>query len=247
MRYSYTFLDDFFTLSTWEEDMKGPFGLRSPPGDWAAFTARIEELKAQCAEGESIKVIYAARHGQAEHNLLQDRPDIPEEIMQSLYHIHDAELTDLGRQQASELGKALQREVEQGMPVPEKFFVSPLKRTGETCGLEWGWLFGDKKDKGHGVAAVVIENIRESLHLWTCNKRSPLQDLKALFPSFTYPEGTTESDELWQPKSGATYISVTSHSGILRGIYTALTVPPRRLVVGEMNVLVLKVKEVADE
>lgn len=56
------------------------------------------------------------------------------------------------------------------MPVPESFFVSSLKRTGETCGLEWGWLFGsgvnaetgkvgwvEGEDRGCGIDATVIE------------------------------------------------------------------------------------------
>jgi hypothetical protein len=40
-------------------------------------------------------------------------------------------------------------------------------------------------------------------------------------------------------------ISVTAHSGALRGLYKSLGVPVRHLEVGEMNVLVLRVKELA--
>ena len=49
------------------------------------------------------------------------------------------------------------------MPLPDKWFVTPLKRTGETCGLEWGWHFGadanpaKEEDLGRGVPATVIE------------------------------------------------------------------------------------------
>lgn len=43
---------------------------------------------------------------------------------------------------------------------------------------------------------------------------------------------------------GSADISITSHSGALRGLYAVLGVPPRNLVVGEMNVLVLRVREV---
>lgn len=39
-------------------------------------------------------------------------------------------------------------------------------------------------------------------------------------------------------------ISITSHSGALRGVYKTLGVPARQLVVGEMNVLVVRVREV---
>jgi hypothetical protein len=76
--------------------------------------------------------------------------------------ITDPLLTDLGRTQATSLAIALQREISRGMPMPEKWFVSPLKRCGETCGLEWGWAFqtttgGASKDMGHGVKATVVE------------------------------------------------------------------------------------------
>lgn len=45
------------------------------------------------------------------------------------------------------------------MPLPSKWYVSPMKRAGETCGIEWGWLFEESKGKGkgHGVPATVIE------------------------------------------------------------------------------------------
>lgn len=38
-------------------------------------------------------------------------------------------------------------------------------------------------------------------------------------------------------------ISITAHSGLLRAVYKNLGVPPRRLSTGEMNVLVLRVRE----
>lgn len=160
------------------------------------------------------------------------------------------------------------------MPLPSTWYVSPMKRAGETCGIEWGWLFEESKGKGkgHGVPATVIENLREHLHVHECDKRSSLSELQRDFPSFTYTPETTEEDELWQPgevrgreteeelvaRRGAgiaqvldmsedsTYISITSHSGALRGIYKSLGVPSRSLVVGEMNILVLHVKNIEE-
>jgi hypothetical protein len=38
-------------------------------------------------------------------------------------------------------------------------------------------------------------------------------------------------------------ISITAHNGVLRGLYATLGVPPRSLDVGEMNVLVVRVKK----
>ncbi|WVW82183.1 hypothetical protein I302_104189 [Kwoniella bestiolae CBS 10118] len=279
VRYSYTHLDEFFVLSQWQEDVKGPFGLTPPPGDWESFKAKIKALNDVCPPGESVKVIYAARHGQAEHNVIADKYG---EMGQMQHPILDPDLTPLGRSQAYQTRLALERECKRGMPLPERWFVSPLKRAGETCGIEWGWLFADdytsdglkewKGGKGHGVDATVIENIREHLHVHQCDARYPLSALKAQFTSFTYPEGMSDEDDVWKPivvrgreteeelvarrgegirevlerSQGDTYISLTSHSGALRGIYKSLNVIPRKVIVGEMNVLVIRVKEVQE-
>ncbi|OWZ63143.1 hypothetical protein AYX14_03698 [Cryptococcus neoformans] len=274
MKYIYTHIKEFFKVSDWSEDIKGPFGLQPPPGDWTEFKRRIAELQQQCPEGEGVKVIFAARHGQAEHNTIKERYQIPDDIGQILHPILDPDLTDLGRSQAAALSYALQREITRGMPLPNKWYVSPMKRAGETCGIEWGWLFEENKGKGksHGVPATVIENLREHLHVHECDRRSSLSDLQRDFPSFTYTSETTEEDELWQPgevrnreteeelvaRCGAgiaqvldmskdsIYISITSHSGALRGICKSLGVPSRSLIVGEMNIFVLRVKKIGE-
>lgn len=67
------------------------------------------------------------------------------------YPVLDPLLTPLGESQAVSLGEAFQREHQRGMPVPERWFVSPLRRCGQTVELEWGWLLPE------GVPAVVIE------------------------------------------------------------------------------------------
>ena len=56
-------------------------------------------------------------------------------------------LTEKGRKQASEFARSFERESTKGMPRPEKWFTSPLKRTGETCGLEWRWCFSATVDR----------------------------------------------------------------------------------------------------
>ncbi|ODN84394.1 hypothetical protein, variant 2 [Cryptococcus amylolentus CBS 6039] len=252
MTYTYTHLDEFFKLSTWDRDIKGSFGLQPPPGNWEGFRKRIAELQGQCAEDESIKVIFAARHGQAEHNVIKDNYRVPQDLILSarhlfqkgkwatahvLYPILDPDLTPLGREQAAALGHALRREAGRGMPLPERYF-----------------------------------NLREHLHVHLCDKRSKRSELEKEFPTFTYEPSMTEEDELWEPlevrgresdddlvarlgvgvrqaldaSEGATYLSITSHSEAIRGVYKALGVPPRDLVVGQMNIIVLRIKKVAE-
>ncbi|KAK4685821.1 hypothetical protein P7C73_g4318, partial [Tremellales sp. Uapishka_1] len=244
MRYHFVHLEDYFALTTWDRDIDGAFGLL-PALDWTAFQAEIKRLNEACPPGESVMVIYTARHGQAEHNVLADIYNMPEEVVSfhvaisrvverhlsndlsdcppdlfcpiscpppSSFHLRDflqtllrqvqkkrgildPHLTPLGEAQASTLSRALRREVEKGMPRPERYFVSPLRRVGETATLEWSFLFPDS-----GLPAAVVENIREHLHVHLCDARLPKRDLKNQFPSFTYPEAMDDEDVVW--KSG---------------------------------------------
>lgn len=91
------------------------------------------------------------------------RPETDPRQAKKVHTPHDASLAPSGILEATHVGEALKREYKKGMPVPERFFVSSLKRTGETCGLEWGWNNVSEKtgeeDRGCGVRATVIEVI----------------------------------------------------------------------------------------
>lgn len=121
----------------------------------------------------------------------------------------------------------------------------------------------------HGVPGLVIEEMREHLHVHECDKRLTLTELRALFPHFTFPLEPDE-DTVWKPisvrgretedemvaRAGRgleilfdmaqedRYVSLTAHSGLLRAVYKNLGIPYRRLVTGEMNVLVVRVRKV---
>ena len=114
---------------------------------------------------EEVSIGYPSHHPIVPMHLTSSVPIWVYLVNQQVHKAHgitDPLLTDLGRTQATSLAIALQRETSRGMPMPEKWFVSPLKRCGETCGLEWGWAFqtttgGASKDMGHGVKATVVE------------------------------------------------------------------------------------------
>lgn len=120
----------------------------------------------------------------------------------------------------------------------------------------------------HGVPGLVIEELREHLHVHECDKRLTLTELRALFPHYTFPAGPDE-DTVWKPTGRETedemvaragrgleilfdmaqndrYVSLTAHSGLLRAVYKNLGIPYRRLVTGEMNVLVIRVHRIPD-
>lgn len=87
-----------------------------------------------------------------------------------LHPITDPELTAVGREQATDLAHAFRRESAVGMPLPTRWYTSPMRRPGQTVGLTWGWLFGKgendlhaqgilarSKDQSLGVPAEVVE------------------------------------------------------------------------------------------
>lgn len=76
----------------------------------------------------------------------------------------------MGREQATDLAHAFRRESAVGMPLPTRWYTSPMRRPGETVGLTWGWLYGKgendlhaegillrSQDLSHGVRAEVVE------------------------------------------------------------------------------------------
>ncbi|GMK59994.1 hypothetical protein CspeluHIS016_0902110 [Cutaneotrichosporon spelunceum] len=277
MTYAYEHIPDLFEISTWDEDIRARFGLRS--SGWHDFRKRINELQSACAENERIKVLYAARHGEAEHNTLYLRYGMPDtDEVQLRYPITDPGLTPAGREQAMNLAQVLRQESSMGMPLPTRWYTSPMRRPGETVGLTWGWLYGKGEsdlhaegilkrgaDMSHGVRAEVVEQIREHLHVHHCDERLAKSELMKLFPAFMWPTSMPEKDTVWRPTGRETedemiaraaegltiimdsarddvYISMTAHSGVLRALYKTLGVPAHRLDTGEMNVLVLRVR-----
>ncbi|RXK36784.1 hypothetical protein M231_05945 [Tremella mesenterica] len=301
MPYQYQYLEGLFTYTTWDKDIKSRLGLDGRFANWAAFRQHIQGLKEQAElEGYTLKVIYAARHGQAEHNVIEanyihrEEDDIiyppPLGPAHMRFPVLDPKLTSLGRSQANNLRLTLQEEVSRGFPIPEVWYVSPLRRAIETSGIEWGFLFDDKWEYrsdedvsvvNHKVPIRAIENLREHLHAHQCDARLPTEELLHEYPNISF-EGLQNIDPLWRSfeqreadgyrggdiretedelverlgkgiaeaielSEDATYLSVTSHSGAMRGVYKSLGVPPRPLTVGEMNVLVMRVKQVDKE
>ena len=113
---------------------------------------------------------------QASHPTLTSQLTLPTSTNKKAKKVHtphDASLAPSGISEALEVASALKREVGKGMPVPQKFFVSSLKWTGEYCGIEWGWLLNPRnaddeavtekvgwvegEDRGCGIDATVIE------------------------------------------------------------------------------------------
>jgi len=115
-------------------------------------------------------------------------------------------------EQAESLATAFKREQGRGMPHPTLWFVSPLRRCGETLQAEWGW-YCKEKNGNPAIPAQVVEvriptfpqyerrltrqNLREHLNLHSWNHYHTLTESKARFPHFSWPSEMTEEDEFY--------------------------------------------------
>jgi broad specificity phosphatase PhoE len=127
------------------------------------------------------KTLYCIRHGKALHN--------------ELYKIYgsktfynedycDTVLTPEGEKQSLELGRTWINKKN-----IELVIVSPLKRTLQTA-------YNIFKDTN--IPIVVLDFTREfPLGLHTCNKRSNLEELKILYPSFDFSNIKENKDIYW--------------------------------------------------
>ncbi len=73
----------------------------------------------------------------------------------------DPPLTELGQLQASKINENWKKESRDGMPLPTRFYVSPLSRACLTLELSYKDLISFNKCK-----PTVIESLREGLNIW---------------------------------------------------------------------------------
>ena len=110
-------------------------------------TSEISKLNREAEPDKTYKVIYAMRHGFAEHNELieeykkriRDAPGAWSKLMGfskmcnretiSKIFTSDPPLTELGVQQAEQLNERLRAQIQSGMPPPEDVYASTLDRS----------------------------------------------------------------------------------------------------------------------
>ncbi|KAF5376677.1 hypothetical protein D9615_007908 [Tricholomella constricta] len=117
------------------------FGLLDDSSDrWSKFFAHIHSLNKGADSYTSYKVFFLGRHGQGFHNVAEAKYGTPawDEYWSKLNGDGDlvwgpdAELTDLGKSQATSAHEAWKNELAAGIPLPGKFYVSPLTRALQT-------------------------------------------------------------------------------------------------------------------
>ncbi|KAJ1300361.1 hypothetical protein OPQ81_005180 [Rhizoctonia solani] len=216
---------------------------------WSDFKTKIVKLQQDAPVGTKYAVCWFGRHGQGWHNVGEAKYGTKEwdekwSLLNGDGEITwgpDPELTDLGKQQASEAHQVWKRELsrEDPVPLPTRLFSSPFSRAALTLDITFFGILTHTKD-GTGLRPYIMENLREMNGEHTCDKRNPKSKIHEQYPEFDFEPGFTEEDELWTPDHRETvpeidkrlklaldqifgsllnkndiFISITAHSGTI--------------------------------
>lgn len=233
---------------------------------WKNVFDNLDKLNEVADSNVCYKVFFLARHGQGYHNLAHDKygNDAWNEYWSKINGDGeivwgpDPELTELGQNQAKENYKQWQIELHDGCRLPTKWFVSPLSRSIDTLTITW-----EKITKLKEAHPLIKENIRETIGVHTCDKRSTrsIIDSKYSPKGYVIEPGFVEDDvyfkrdyretvrehamrvneffqEIFSVKDDV--ICVTSHSGSIRA--SLLVLGHRQFSVGTGGMIPIFVK-----
>jgi broad specificity phosphatase PhoE len=254
--FKYTILPGYFQQSESSTDdtqfdfKKSNFGLinRSYSSDetndeqqWPRFTQHIRHL----ASASNVKVLWLGRHGQGFHNVAETKYgtkawDCYWSALDGADGIEwlDAHLTDVGVQQALDVNALWKQQLPHGIPMPQRFYVSPLTRTIQTADATFSSI------EAMQYKPYIKELVREALGIHTCDKRSTKSHIETTFPHVAFEPNFSDADVLWEkdyrePVSARNYrlatflddvfahddglfLSMTSHSGAIASMLEVL-------------------------
>ncbi|ODV84534.1 hypothetical protein CANARDRAFT_29071 [[Candida] arabinofermentans NRRL YB-2248] len=194
------------------------FGLKL--NSWDELIEKLKDLNSNCSENECYKLLFCARHGQGYHNLAVEilgseawdahwskiegtTLDNGEKIVWG----PDPFLTKLGEDQAKELNKAWIKQIENGCPVPTRFFSSPFTRSMTTLIGTWNGIViqedgADPKTllKPPRQQVIIKEDLRETIGEHLCDKRSSKKIIeeRASKYGFIFEDGFEDEDVLYK-------------------------------------------------
>jgi broad specificity phosphatase PhoE len=143
----------------------------TPLSQWQRFSSHIRHVNQGSVTGENVKVLFLGRHGQGWHNVAETKYgtaawDCYWSILDGADGVtwSDANLTEVGQGQAKDVNGLWKKLLQEGIPSPETFYVSPLTRTIETADLSFqGLEFAEGKQYKPFIKEVHIpEGRREN-------------------------------------------------------------------------------------
>lgn len=170
---------------------------------------------------------------------------------------------EAGVQQAKDLARFWSDSItKEKVPLPGKFYTSPLARCLETTRLAFCDIAGQP------FQPTVKELLRERLTDHTCDKRSTRTWIQDHYPSYIIEPGFTEEDILWRPdrweptdehvarkqkvledifsSDDSHFISITMHSIAMSAILQACGAEKFGIAPGSTLVLVVRGEKVGE-
>ncbi|KAL4901531.1 hypothetical protein BDW74DRAFT_160072 [Aspergillus multicolor] len=174
----------------------------TPSTQWPRLAEYIAHLNTTAPPETTYKLLFLGRHGQGVHNVAESRYgtalwDCRYSLLDGDEHGNwfDAHLTDLGISQARTAHEAWKRQIANGIPRPQSYYVSPLMRCCETARVTFEGVGFPDTEKGE-FRPLVKELLRETLGLHTCDARSPKSVIAAAYPTYIFEPGFSEEDLL---------------------------------------------------
>ncbi|OJJ33802.1 hypothetical protein ASPWEDRAFT_173235 [Aspergillus wentii DTO 134E9] len=238
---------------------------------WERFADQINALNRDSPPGTSYRVLYLGRHGEGFHNVAEQRYGT--DLWDCYWSLQDGDengtwvdsrLTAVGISQAETAHKAWEKQIEQNIPPPQSYYVSPMNRCLATATVTFKGL---KMPLTEPFQPTIKELLRETIGLHTCDKRSPKSTIEAEYPLFKIEPSFSEEDPLYDSKlresntardarlleflrhifatDANTFISLTAHSGAITSILEVIGHREFALATGGVIPVVVKVERVA--
>ncbi|PIG84318.1 phosphoglycerate mutase family protein [Aspergillus arachidicola] len=211
---------------------------------WERFKYHIDKLNRDSGPETQFKLLFLGRHGEGVHNVAESKYGT--ELWDCYWSLQngdetgtwvDARLTPLGISQAETANQAWRTQIQNNIPSPQSYYVSPLNRCLATASITF-------KDLGlphtEPFRPLIKELLRETLGLHTCDSRSSKTAIAEEYPLYRFEEGFAEEDPLYDPElresdsardvrlrellsdvfahDESTVVSLTAHSGAITSI-----------------------------
>ncbi|RHZ53665.1 phosphoglycerate mutase family protein [Aspergillus thermomutatus] len=236
---------------------------------WERFEYLINKLNAESGPKTSYRLLYLGRHGEGYHNVAERHYGT--EAWDCYWSLLDgdengtwvdARLTPVGIAQAETAHRAWETQLDNKIPFPQSYYVSPLNRCLATASITFRGL---KMPHTEPFRPVVKELLRETIGLHTCDSRSSKTAILAEYPEYIIEDGFAEEDPLYDSKlresdtardarlrdllqdifthDKNTFISLTAHSGAITSILQVTE--HRKFALGTGAIIPVLVKSIA--
>ncbi|KAE8374260.1 histidine phosphatase superfamily [Aspergillus bertholletiae] len=247
------------------------FDPESRKTQWERFAYHISKLNRESNPETQFKLLFLGRHGEGVHNVAERRYGT--ELWDCYWSLQDgdetgtwvdARLTDVGISQAETANQAWKTQIENKIPSPESYYVSPLNRCLATASITFRNLGLPLTEP---FRPVIKELLRETIGLHTCDSRSSKTAIAEEYPEYQFEAGFAEEDPLYDSElresdsardvrlrnllldvfahDASTVVSLTAHSGAITSVLEVVGHRRFALMTGAVIPVLVRAERVA--